>query len=128
MAAMLVLAGAALTVYGVATGEMQVALVIFVPVILGSSVLGVLAIGLIIAGIFAGIADLFLNADHEEARGDFTDGGHAPGTAKKSEFGGVVLIGPIPVVFGSSKKAAMYAMLIGLVILALLVMVLFLGR
>ena len=51
LAAFMILAGAALLAYSVATGEMQVALVLIVPVIYGSSAVGILAIGLVIAGV-----------------------------------------------------------------------------
>ena len=127
LAAILVLAGAALTVYGVATGEMQVALVIFVPVILGSSVLGVLAIGLMIAGIFVGMADLFLNAGQDEAQGSLTSEERPSETTKRTEFGGVVLIGPIPIMFGSSKKMTVFAVIVAVVILVIVVLSLFYG-
>ena len=35
----------------------------------------------------------------------------------ESEVGGVVIIGPLPIVFGSSKKAATVAALLGLLLL-----------
>lgn len=124
----MIFAGAALTIFGIATGEMQLALIIFVPVIIGSSILGVLAIGAIIAGVFVGIADLFLGGAADEPHDAIPMDGNSPQARPKREFGGVVLIGPIPIIFGSSKKAAMYAMLLALVILILLVMGLFLGR
>ena len=128
LAAILILAGAALTIFGIATGEMQLALIIFVPIIIGSSVLGILAIGAIIAGVFAGIADLFLSGAADEPRDAIPIDGNSPQARPKGEFGGVVLIGPIPIIFGSSKKAATYAMLLALVVLILFVMGLFLGR
>lgn len=127
VAAIMILAGAALTVYGVAIGEMQVVLVIFVPVIVASSILGALAIGLVIVGMVVGMADMFLNAFKEEGQGYLSNEGRTSETAKRTEFGGVVLIGPIPVVFGSSRKVAMYAALIAIVILVLMLLALFLG-
>jgi uncharacterized protein (TIGR00304 family) len=128
LAAILIFAGAALTFFGVVTGEMQLALIVFVPVIIGSSVLGILAIGSIIAGFFVGLADLFLGGGAEAQQDIISSQEISPQSAPKKEFGGVVLIGPIPIVFGSSKKAAMYAMIVALVILALLLMWLFLSR
>ncbi len=126
LAVFLVLAGAALTVFGVATGEMQVALIVFIPVIMGSSALGILAIGSIIAGIFVAVADLFLQTDTMPL-GSAPEEGEMASKAR-TEFGGVVLIGPIPIAFGSSKKMAMFAMLIALVVLAFIVLALLLGR
>ena len=37
----------------------------------------------------------------------------------RSEAGGVIIIGPVPVVFGSNKSAAMAAALVGIVLTAL---------
>ena len=128
LAAILIFAGAALTVFGIATGEMQLALIVIVPVIIGSSVLGILAIGSIMAGVFVGIADLFLGGAAEVPQDTNSSEEISPRSASKKEFGGVVLIGPIPIVFGSSKKAAMYAMVIALIVLVLLVLGLFLSR
>jgi len=41
---------------------------------------------------------------------------------KKIEGGGVVLIGPIPIVFGSDKKYALIAMVLAIVIMLLYLM------
>ncbi len=41
---------------------------------------------------------------------------------KKIEGGGVVLIGPIPIVFGSDKKYALIAMVLAIVIMLLYIM------
>ena len=127
LAAIMILTGAALTVYGVAIGEMQVILVILVPVIVASSVIGALAIGSIVVGMVVGMADLFLSASREEGQVYPSNQERASETAKGKEFGGVVLIGPIPIVFGSSRKVAMYAALIAIVILVLMLLALFLG-
>ncbi|MDD1743893.1 MAG: DUF131 domain-containing protein [Methanomassiliicoccales archaeon] len=126
LAAFLILAGAALTVYGIATGEMQVALIVFVPVIVASSALGILAIGSIIGGVFVGIVDLFLGAGTMPQDSPLDEGKNPPGA--KTEFGGVVLIGPIPIILGSNKRMAVYAMLVALAVLALIVLALLLGR
>ncbi len=126
LAAFLIIAGAALTIYGVAAGEMQVALIIFVPVITGSSIVGILAIGSIIVGVLIAMADAFLGAGTESPQEAVPAEGQAKERAK-TEFGGVMLIGPIPIVFGSSNRAALYALLIAFVILVLFVLALFLG-
>ncbi len=38
---------------------------------------------------------------------------------RKVDFGGVVMIGPIPIVFGSDRKAAMLAMLLAILLMLL---------
>ena len=42
------------------------------------------------------------------------------GKEQKTEYGGVIFIGPIPIVFGSNKKIAKTMLIIGIVIFAIL--------
>jgi uncharacterized protein (TIGR00304 family) len=122
LAAFVILAGVALLIYGVAIGEMQVALLLIVPVIFGSSILGILAIGLIIAGVFVAIADSFLSAERKSSQDRLSNESGLTETPKRKEFGGVVLIGPIPIVFGSSKRMALLAAVIAVIILVLMIL------
>lgn len=46
----------------------------------------------------------------------------------ESEVGGVVVIGPVPIVFGTNKRAAIVAALLGAVIMALALLVILLTR
>jgi uncharacterized protein (TIGR00304 family) len=121
----MIFAGAALSVFGVATGEMQVALILFVPVVFASSILGIMAIGSIIVGVFVAIADYSLNAGGEEPQNGLSYERKLSDPVKNREFGGVVLIGPIPIVFGSSKRVTICALTITIVVLMLIVLVLF---
>ncbi len=41
---------------------------------------------------------------------------------RKVDFGGVVMIGPIPIVFGSDKKAAMLAMILAILLMILAIL------
>ncbi len=43
---------------------------------------------------------------------------------RKSSFGGVIMIGPIPIVLGTDRRMAMMAMALALVVLAILVLLL----
>jgi uncharacterized protein (TIGR00304 family) len=128
LAICMILAGAALLAYCVVIGEMQVALVLIVPVIFGGSILGVLAIGLMIAGVFIFIVDSFLGASPEGMQDGLVDGGHPSSPTGKTEFGGAVFIGPIPIIFGSSKKVTIYVVILSIVIFFLILMGLFLVR
>jgi uncharacterized protein (TIGR00304 family) len=120
----MILAGAALLAYSVATGEMQVALVLIVPVIYGSSALGIMAIGLVIAGVLIFMVDPFLSANAENAEG-LADETAQTKAAKKPEFGGVVLIGPIPIILGSSRGMAIFAVVVAVIVLVIMVLSLF---
>jgi uncharacterized membrane protein len=99
-------AGAALVVDAVATGHASLALLLIIPVITGGSLgflLGVL-------GLFLGILTLpFVFADEEDEPGpesspSASTSGGSP--APSHEGGGVVLIGPIPLFFGSWGRRA----------------------
>jgi uncharacterized protein (TIGR00304 family) len=119
----LVVSGAALTVLGVATGEVQVGLLLFfIPYLYGSSWMGGLAILLVFAGLVVLILGRFA-ASNQEAGGAAqpTDPGM---TKRKWEFGGVVLIGPVPIVFGSSDRAALWALMIAAAVVMLLLLAL----
>lgn len=127
LAAACVVAGAAILLYAIVAGQMSFALAFFfIPVVYGSSLAGGMAIGLIVLGFFLWMADLFARASDHEAGGgpdDGPGGGRIAGSEK--EFGGVVLLGPIPIIFGSSSRAALYALVIGALVLVLLLMALF---
>jgi len=64
-----------------------------------------LAFALIVAGFLLIVISLLLAARGGEARG---------------EAGGVIMIGPVPIVFGTSKNAALVAAVVALVVLGLL--------
>ncbi len=123
LAAFMILAGAGLLVYGVVAGEMQVALLLIVPVIYGSSALGFLAIGLIIAGILVSMADFALSASAEGAEEALVDDDRA--RSKKAEFGGVILIGPIPIIFGADRRMTFLAIMVAVAILVIMILSLF---
>lgn len=128
LAIAMILAGAAILSYAIITGEMRLALALFfIPVIYGSSWLGGLAIGLIVLGILLWMADAFLRGSSQQAsesrQRPAAEAGSGPSIRK--EFGGVVLIGPIPIVFGSSHRAALYAVVTAVVVLIFLILTLY---
>ncbi|MCE4608597.1 MAG: DUF131 domain-containing protein [Caldisphaeraceae archaeon] len=49
-------------------------------------------------------------------------------TESKSEVGGVIMIGPIPIIFGSSWKAATLAIILSIVLIAIAIVFLMMGR
>jgi uncharacterized protein (TIGR00304 family) len=126
LAAGMLVAGASLMVYALLTGQMQIALALFfIPVIYGSSLIGGLAIGLIVLGIFLWMADLFVQVGRTVEEPSAPGPGQMTQERTKKEFGGVVLIGPVPVVFGSSGKAALYATIAAIIVLIVLVLALY---
>jgi uncharacterized protein (TIGR00304 family) len=118
--------------YSVASGEGSAGVVVFIPVFFGSGPFSFIGVLCIIAAIFLGFFGFakgaFYEEDLEEPQGQRTSSasqspqGQRP--QKSIKGGGVVLIGPIPIVFGSDAKTAMILMVLA-IILIVVVAVLF---
>ena len=125
----LLLSGAALVIVSVAAGETEVSLFVIFPVLTGSGAYFLIGVGMIVASIFAGVLTLWVGAGGAEAPGEPRAAKRRSegGDAGKAEYGGVVLLGPIPIAFGSSSRIA-YAMLgVGVAAIAILVALLMLA-
>lgn len=110
----LFLAGVFTIGYAVATGEAEVSLVVIFPVFSGSSGLFLLGILLLVASFFSGFA-LLAFSQPPAPEGQGTDS--IEGTSKpRSQYGGVVLIGPIPIAFGSDMGIAKLMLAIGIIL------------
>ncbi len=101
------------------------------PVFSGSSGLFILGTALIVFSFISGFL-LLMMGQMELTMADL--GGAAPGDGRegpgtRGRYGGVVLIGPVPIAFGSDKKIALAMLVVGIVlaIVALTVILLFLG-
>jgi uncharacterized protein (TIGR00304 family) len=115
-------AGMALIANAVATGEADVSLFIVFPVFSGSSLLFLLATILIISSFIVGFMLMTMDYGRTEERIQAKPegaNGSAPGS--RMQYGGVVLLGPIPIAFGSDKKVALFMLIVG-VILAVVVL------
>jgi uncharacterized membrane protein len=109
----LLIAGASLIAYAVATGQARFYLVLIIPVVTGDSVALVLGAVLLVVGFllipwsFSGVAE-----DPPANRP------HAPGVTAGSEptSGGLLLVGPVPFFFGSwrTHSRARYWVAVGL--------------
>jgi len=113
----LVMLGLVLLVLAVLEGQASLALVLIVPVIYGTGPL--LAISVLM--IFAGLVLAFLSF-FQAAPG--ADTANAP--RGKKEWGGVILIGPIPIVIGSAGMLKGRGAIVLLAMLSILVLLLFL--
>lgn len=123
MGMLLLLTGIGLVILGIAEGEIQVGLVLFfIPYLYGTTSLGSLAILLV----FAGLTALVLGSlGSERAPGEGEGAAPLAEDRKevKKEFGGVVLIGPVPIAFGSSSHAALFALILAACALIALMLV-----
>lgn len=124
---MALIAGAGVLAYAAVTGQAEVGLLLVVPFIVGSGPLpfaGALLVLLGTVGLVAGTARRLAPP------GPTSTSQTAPPDEEttRTEAGGVVMIGPIPIVLGSDRRTAILAALGGvLVLLGLIVVVLLWG-
>ena len=126
-------AGVLLFYWAVRTGEAGAGVVICIPFLYGSGPYSFLGIICLIAGtmlLFTSVpVILYSKRDDVEIRaGSFDgqrvqgrDGGGAPHVESRFKSGGVVFLGPIPIVWGSDKSVAGWMMKAAIVIAAVLV-------
>ncbi len=127
MALLLFMVGAALLIQGIWQGEGEVYLFLVFPVfvsrgplsllgsllILASLILGFLSTG----GILSSRALRMLRSDAPMGSGS---GGRTEGTEKK--VGGVLLLGPIPIVLGSNERITRWMLVAGVIITIVLLL------
>jgi len=117
----LLIGGIAALAWALLSGEAEIALVLIFPVIYGAG--GIAALGILM--LFAGLVLLSLSLSFAASREE-SAGQRCAGPEERREFGGVVLIGPIPIVFGSARALKGSRALIALAILSTIALVLFL--
>jgi len=113
------LGGLVLIAYAVATGEAEVSLFLIFPVFSGSSGLFLLGTLLMVMSFIVGFAMLAMGQVELQAAQALswkTDEPQTRAEAPKKEFGGVVLIGPLPIAFGSSRAMALFMLVLGIVV------------
>lgn len=116
--ALLMAGGFLLLAWAALQGQVSFAFVLIIPVIYGAGPLAALSMLMV----FAGVMLLFLSLFKSTVRMDALA---APETAKK-EWGGVILIGPVPIVIGSAGMLKRRGPLILLAILSTVLLVFFL--
>jgi len=123
----LLIVGGALIGASVATGEGRVSLVVVVPVFWATSALGLLGVG----ALFLGFAVLLFSGPWFQIVPSGTPSVSTPppgepgATGAKSaspRYGGLIVVGPFPVAFGTDRQLAMWMLVIGMVIAAGFVM------
>lgn len=121
--ALFVAGGAALALAAV-RGEASLSLVVIVPVVTATGGLGALAILLLVAGFLVTFVAWPLHAAREVAAAPIDEPigvqPPPPGPAAR-RWGGVLFLGPVPIVFGSDARVTRGMLLLGLILfLALL--------
>ncbi len=119
----ILVAGLALVAVSVVSGDAEVSLAVVFPVISGSDPLFLIGVAFIVTGMLTGFALFFAPLRGSELQSEHLGqddvGGGTEGRSTK--YGGVILIGPVPIAFGSSARIAymMLAVAVGIVILLL---------
>jgi len=111
----------------VATGEAEVSLFLIFPVFSGSSGLFLLGTLLIVLSFIVGFLMLAMGQVELQASGTWpqmTAEQDTKAMPVKKEYGGVVLIGPIPIAFGSSRAMALFMLVLAIVVAIILLGVL----
>lgn len=125
-----IIAGIIVSIVSIAQGQMRVVLFIIFPIFIAEGLLPAVGIGLLLIGITAMFLSFFMSFRPSDERPYIearppdeieTKERHKP----EVKGGGVVLIGPVPIIFGSDWRMAITAavlaiLLIGMVLLFLL--------
>jgi uncharacterized protein (TIGR00304 family) len=121
----LLLVGLVATAWSVLSGLTRFYMVVIVPVFASDNVLGILPLLAIFAGIaLLALGPAFTENDQDEAGMEETEKGPVRQDAGRAKVGGVVLIGPIPILFGSDKKMTLIAAALAIMVLAMIVLLL----
>ena len=103
-----------------AQGGGTVYLALIFPVYSGSDIWGFLGILCIIGALFVGFFSLIPGSMSAMASRQPRQASPTSGEPEK-KFGGVVMLGPIPVVFGSDMKMSIVAMILAIILIVVLV-------
>lgn len=96
-------------------GEADVRLFLIFPVISGSSWLFLLGTLLIVLSFFVGFAMIAVGGTGDDQPQPGSVDSRSPATTRKETiYGGVVMVGPIPIAFGSSKNMAIFMLMVGI--------------
>ena len=119
----LFVAGAASIAASIISGEGQVGLFLIFPFVFLQGGIGAVGILLVILGVFCLLIGISTSATDipESTAGE--PGSAAPKGGAKKNFGGVVLIGPFPIIFGSDAKMANIMLMIAVAIVITFVLV-----
>lgn len=117
-ASVALLAGLALLAYGAIEGDVTVGLFLIVPFLYATGPAGALGIVLLVAAVvlWALSARWIPDASRTMAPG-------SPPADRQTKHGGVVLLGPIPIVWGSDRRILPWMVAAGVALLALALLV-----
>ncbi len=116
----LFLSGIVLLAVSVAEGGGTVYLALIFPVYVGSDIWGFFGILCVIGAFFVGFLGL-IPAKLPSRGSDSARQGGPPAEGPEKRFGGVVMLGPIPIIVGSDVKMSMIAIVLAIVLIVVLI-------
>jgi uncharacterized protein (TIGR00304 family) len=127
----LIVIGIVVLAVGALSGDGEFIILLFIPVYRGT---GPYALGgglLIFLGIVVGLIYLFktyVPAPYQDTHGKSQAPGGKQGAPPMggSKHGGVVFIGPVPIVWGSDAKTTLYTIIIGIIVVTTVLLAIFL--
>lgn len=123
----LLIVGLVTLIWSVNEGLIQFYLIVIVPVFASDNIIGLLPLLAIFAGITLLMFSPVFDRDYLDAieTGD-SERREVGSDSDRSKVGGVVLIGPIPILFGSDKKTALIAAALAIIVMAIIILLLLL--
>ena len=115
--------GVILLGYGIMIGEVTVGLAVFIPFIISRGFFGFLGITFLflsMLSLFFIFPKLSWDQYQQNIPSEYEHEGFKSSSERKINGGGVIFLGPIPIVFGSNKKIARYMILTSIIILIIM--------
>ncbi len=129
MALLLAICGIALMGYSVSSGESSAGVFFIIPIFYGSGISAFLGVLCIMAAIFLGFVGFAASAVGDEGYEPSREPqGSSQGRAapkKTIKGGGVVMIGPIPIIFGSDSKSAKVVAILAIILMIIMMVFMF---
>jgi uncharacterized protein (TIGR00304 family) len=127
VALFMIAGGVMISVFSIALGEMRVALLLIFPVFYAEGAIPTIGIAMLFLGMVVLFISFFIaSASSREGTYARTTGpdqiSQEDGLSTKVKGGGVLLIGPIPIVFGSDWKMAITAIVLTILLLGIVLL------
>ncbi|MDD1769262.1 MAG: DUF131 domain-containing protein [Methanomassiliicoccales archaeon] len=128
LAALLMIAtGIVISIVSIAQGQMRVALFLIFPVFYAEGILPAIGIALLFMGMVALFLAFFASVANGRVRPDqdnrsFDGIGTGDEGKPKVKAGGVVLIGPVPIIFGSDWRMAVTAIILAILLVGMMLL------
>jgi uncharacterized protein (TIGR00304 family) len=120
---LLFVSGVALIIVSVSNGEGQMGLFLIFPFIITQGWIGAVGSLLLFLAVISVFIGFWTSATQDPGQTPVEMSSPTPAARTKKNYGGVVLIGPIPIVFGSDEKIAKSMLIIAAAILAAFVLI-----